>query len=173
MKILEDRQTRTFFTGIEVEKTPAFHTKTLFIVGTPSIETIDAEIQRLADTGFVVEHLYFGTSQTFMDVDSPEKYEPFEQLIIHYLNNSNHWVTLDLDIGAVAWVIISNYIGHERFIPMISVKLPHIDRFNKNATIKLDDLRWGYSNSGVWTHNLHELKQTGHYTDWSDYSGDE
>lgn len=172
MKILEDRQTRTFFTGTEVEKNPAFGAKTLFIVGTPSIEEIDAEIARLAGNGFHVEQLYFGTSQTFMNMTS-ERYAPFERLLKHYLEHTSYWVTLDFDIGDSGWIIVSSYIGHERFIPMISVKLPHIDRFNKNATLKLDDLRWGYSNPGVWTHNLHELKQTGHYTDWSDYSGDE
>ena len=56
---------------------------------------------------------------------------------------------------------------------MISVKLPHLRQFNYNATLKIDDTTWGYSNPGVWCHSLHSLKDRSVYTDWKDYKGDE
>ena len=56
---------------------------------------------------------------------------------------------------------------------MISVKLPHIRGFNYNATLKIDDTTWGYSNPGVWCHSLHSLKDRSVYTDWKEDKADE
>ena len=55
---------------------------------------------------------------------------------------------------------------------MISVKLPYIKQFNYNATLKLDDNTWGDTNSGVWVHSVHTLKDQTAYTDWSKYKND-
>ena len=56
---------------------------------------------------------------------------------------------------------------------MISVKLPYINQFNYNATLKLDDRTWGATNSGVWTHQLHDLMSKDKYTYWDQYTQDE
>lgn len=169
--MLPDRQTRTFFTGIEVEHTVAYGTKTLFIVGTPSIEEINAEIKDLNDDHYFIEHLYFGTSQTYHNIDIPTA-KKFEELINYYLKNSYCWVTLDFDVADINRVHEAGFCESNKFIPMISVKLPNIKLLNYHATLKLDDTQWGYSNPGVWTHHLQSLLGKNVYTDWSAYKGD-
>lgn len=169
--MLEDRQTRMFFTGIEVEHTVAYGSKTLFIVGTPSIQEIDNEIVDLEEDGFTVEHLYFGTSQTYKNVDVAVA-DRFHELIHHYLNKTDYWVTLDLDVADINRIHKSAFCVSNRFIPMISVKIPHVNLLNYHATLKIDDTRWGHSNPGVWTHHLPSLLNKDVYTDWSAYKGD-
>jgi hypothetical protein len=168
---LADRQTRTFFTGVEVEHTIAYGTKTLFIVGTPSIDEINTEIRDLAEDNYAVEHLYFGTSQTYKNIDVKTA-KAFERLIIHYLDNTDYWITLDFDVNDINRVHEAGYCERHKFIPMISVKMPYIKLLNYNATLKIDDREWGYSNPGVWTHHLQSLLGKNVYTDWSAYKGD-
>jgi hypothetical protein len=168
---LADRQTRTFFTGIEVEHTIAYGTKTLFIVGTPTVEEINTEIKDLADDNFIVEHLYFGTSQTYKNVDVATA-KKFEKLITHYLDNTNYWITLDFDVADINRVHEAGFCERNNFIPMISVKMPYIKLLNYNATLKIDDTAWGYSNPGVWAHHLQNLLSKDVYTDWSKYKDD-
>jgi len=168
---LADRQTRTFFTGIEVEHTVAYGTKTLFIVGTPSIDEISTEIKDLKEDNFEVEHLYFGTSQTYKNIDMSTAVK-FQTLIHHYLDNTNYWITLDFDVADINRVHEAGFCKSNRFIPMISVKMPYIKLLNYHATLKIDDTEWGYSNPGVWAHHLQSLLSNDVYTDWSAYKGD-
>jgi hypothetical protein len=55
---------------------------------------------------------------------------------------------------------------------MISVKIPYIKQLNYNATLKIDDITWGKTNSGVWTHQLNELMTKNKYTHWDQYTQD-
>ena len=57
----------------------------------------------------------------------------------------------------------------DRFVPMISVKLPYIKLYNYNATLKIDDRTWGATNPGVWCHSLHDLRNRTVFTDWSGF----
>lgn len=172
MKVLKDRQTRTFFTGTEVEHTPAKGAKTLFVIGTPSIEEIDAEIERLGNENFIIEQIYFGTSQSCNDIDYII-WNRFDRLISHYLQNTSIWVTLDFDISNIDRVRDAEWASHLAFIPMISAKIPNIEKLNTNACLKIDSLAWGHSNGGVWTHKLSTLQDETCYTPWEEYEGDE
>ena len=46
------------------------------------------------------------------------------------------------------------------------------NKVNGNATLKIDDVTWGHSNTGVWSRNLNEITKDMHYTDWKEYVGD-
>jgi hypothetical protein len=56
---------------------------------------------------------------------------------------------------------------------MISVKLPYINLFNYNATLKIDDRDFRATNAGVWCHSIHDLQNRAVFTDWSKYTKDE
>jgi hypothetical protein len=83
------------------------------------------------------------------------------------------WCTLDFDVSVVQGVLEMPVIGHRRFIPQISVKLPYLTQLGYNATIKLDDLDFDHSNPGVWCHRLRDLTTTESFTDWDQYGKDE
>jgi hypothetical protein len=86
---------------------------------------------------------------------------------------NGYWCTLDIDVKSSEGLLESSVVEHNRFIPMISVKLPYINQFGYNATIKLDDKDFDATNPGVWCHSLHELKNRAVFTDWSKYTKDE
>ena len=156
----------TYFTGIEIEKTPAFGLKTLFVVGVQAPETIID----LA-THEKCEHLYFGANQSFDGTDI----SGWEQMITHCLR-LGYKCTLDFDVkfctSKQKW-LRSLSIFQETFIPQISVKIPNLTAYNKNATVKIDDIDFKATNKGVWCHSLAQLQPKTLFTDWSEYGNDE
>lgn len=164
----EERQDVVYFTGYEVEHTICHGMKTLFVVGAPPLQEILQQANRDVD----IKQIYFGTSQSFNPKDiSQEEYAPWDEVVVGCLKEG-YWVTLDFDVKHVEGVLESGYNEYERFVPMISCKIPYINQFNYNATLKLDDLTWGKTNPGVWTHQLHDLKSKDKYTYWDQYTND-
>ena len=171
----DERQAVTYFTGYEVEHTICYGMYTLFVVGTPPLEDIlriAGDTQALLDDSKRIKHIYFGTSQSFNPQAMTQKeYAPWDEVILGCLK-ADYWVTLDFDVKHVEGVHESGYSEYNRFVPMISVKLPYIGLFNYNATLKLDDITWGKTNSGVWTHQVHDLMSKDNYTHWDQYTND-
>jgi hypothetical protein len=167
----------TFFTGIEIEKTPAYGMKTLFVVGTHDPQTvlhIANDTQAYLDESKRIKHIYFGANQSFpkLEVNDVEGWRPWEYMIQECLD-AGYWCTLDFDVAQVEGVIESALVEHKQFIPQISVKLPYLTQLGYNATIKLDDLDFDHSNPGVWCHRLRDLTTTESFTDWDQYGKDE
>ncbi len=159
------RQDVIYFIGTEVENTPMKGEQTLFVVGVQPPH----EIQKRAEE-HDIKHLYFGTSQSFTPKDQ-EEFTSWTNMIKAMLA-ANYWCTLDFGVEYANNVLEMGLDEHDKYISMISVKLPYIKQFNYNATLKIDDTTWGHSNPGVWCHSLHELQKRRVYTDWSEYVGD-
>ena len=159
----------TFFTGIEIEKTPAKGMQTLFVVGVQSVDSI----LEMAGENYC-KHIYFGANQSFpkLATDDADEWRPWERMIDQCLD-AGYWCTLDFDVSVVQGVLEMPVIGNRRFIPQISVKLPYLQQLGYNATIKLDDIDFEYSNPGVWCHSLHSLTTRETFTDWGQYGKDE
>ena len=163
----EERQNIVYFTGYEVEHTICHGMKTLFVVGTPPAEEILAKA-----TEHEVKMIYFGTSQSFNPrAMSHEEYKPWDNVIITCLK-ADYWVTLDFDVSHSEGILESGYNEYEKFVSMVSVKMPYINQFNYNTTIKLDDRTWGATNPGVWSVPLGALTQRKYYTYWDQYTQD-
>lgn len=157
----------SFFIGTEVEHTPAYGKKTLFVVGIKDTE----EIMNIANFNGC-KHIYLGANMSF-DVtdDTQNQWQPWEEMAFPLLEN-NFWVTLDVDIRRVEGLLETGLTEHNRFIPMISAKLPYIDQLGYNACLKIDDKNFDASNPGVWVHKVHDLKDRAVFTDWSKYTTD-
>jgi len=169
----EQRQDVTFFTGYEVEHTIAHGMYTLFVVGTPPLEEIlhiANDTQSYLDESNRIKQIYFGTSQSFNPITS-EDWKIWNDRIKGCLD-AGYWVTLDFDVKYAEEIHEDGWCEYDRFIPMISVKLPYIKLYNYNTTIKLDDRTWGDTNPGVWTHQLHRLMSIHKYTHWDQYTQD-
>jgi len=163
----EQRQEVVYFTGFEVEHTVCHGMFTLFVVGTPPLEEILAQAKHHG-----VQQIYFGTSQSFNPKDISHKEYAAWDTVIKGCLDADYWVTLDYDVSHHEGVLESGYCEYDRFVPMISVKLPYINQLNYNATVKLDDRTWGATNSGVWTHHLVSLLAKDKYTYWDQYTQD-
>ena len=150
----------TYFTGYEVEKTPAYDMDTLFVVGCrPLEEVIDKAKQNN------VEHIYLGANHSFV----PK--EDWDTLVFGLLDK-NFWVTLDYDVKYHDWVLESGFNERHKFISILSVKLPYVNQLNYNACIKIDDTDFKFSNPGVWVHQIHDLLERKKFTSWSEYEED-
>ena len=160
----------SMFIGTEVEHTPAFGKRTLFVVGLVDPQIVLQEYQNND-----CEHIYFGANQSFpaLDTNDGEGWQDWEYMIRYCLEKLPNYSTLDLDIQQVPGLLESSLVEFHNFIPMISVKLPYIRQFGYNATIKLDDKDFAATNPGVWCHSLHDLQKREVFTDWSKYTQDE
>jgi hypothetical protein len=166
----------SMFIGTEVEHSPAYGMKTLFVIGYQSIEEIERVLAdpytKLGDQS--VQHIYFGANQSFPKLETnSSEWTRWENMIYPFLTQG-YWCTLDLDVSCVEGLLESGLTERNQFIPMISIKLPYIQQLGYNATIKLDDKDFAATNPGVWCHSLHNLtKRKGVFTDWSKYTKDE
>lgn len=160
-----------FFTGKEVEHTPAFGKQTLFIVGVHSVDRIH---EYLDNNPFGIEHIYFGANQSFpnLRVNDGGEWARWEHMIYHFLDK-NFWCTLDVDIACVEGLTESGLCERHRFIPMISAKLPYLQQLGYNATIKIDDKDFQATNPGVWCHSVHSLIKRRVFTPWDHYTKDQ
>lgn len=156
-----------FFHGTEVEHTPAYGKKTLFVVGVQSVDDIAANLQGC-------EHIYFGANQSFpnLDINDADEWMPWEKMLKYFLIR-DYQCTLDIDVKCVEGMLEGGFTEYHNFIPMISVKLPYLQQLGYNAIIKIDDKDFKSTNPGVWCHSLHNLLTRETFTDWSQYTKDE
>ena len=152
-----------FFKGTEVERTPAFGKKTLFVVGIQPIDSIIAHIHG-------EEHIFFGANHSFDPKDAPE-WQRWESMIMYFLERG-YWCTLDIPISAVEEFHDGGLCDYRNFVPQIRVSVPYTKLWNYNTMLKIDDKDFDATNPGVWCHSLHSLMSRETFTSWDDYKGD-
>jgi len=152
-----------FFTGTEVEHTPAFGKLTLFVTGIHTVEEIAANLQGC-------EHIFFGANMSF----NPQTLEEWDQWqdMIQFFLEKGYLCSLDVPMSAVEEFNEGGLNEYDNFIPQISVRIPYIKLWNYNTMIKIDDKDFNATNPGVWTHSLHDLKDRSKFTEWSKYKND-
>lgn len=152
-----------FFTGVEVERTPAFGKKTLFITGIQPIEEIEKHC-------LSITHLFFGANHSF-DAASAVEYGKWEAMISHFLEKG-YLCSLDIPV-TIAHVVVHSYLNsHNNFIPQLRVVIPHVTKWNYNGMVKIDDVDFNATNPGVWCHSIHNLLDRNAFTSWNDYAND-
>ena len=159
----------TFFVGAEIEKTPAFGMRTLFVVGVQDASVILNMVKNNDCT-----HVYFGANQSFpkLETNDADGWRDWEMMILDCLEH-DLWCTLDLDVSLVEGLLESSLVEQRKFIPQLSVKIPYLTQLGYNATIKLDDKDFKATNPGVWCHTLHSLTGRDTFTSWDEYGKDE
>lgn len=156
----------TFFTGTEVEHTPAFGKKTLFVVEVQPVDYIELNLRG-------IEHIYFGANMSFPNEGlNYSEWDRWTTMISYFLKK-DYLCTLDIDVNHIEDLLESGLCEYNNFIPMISVKVPYIQQLGYNAVMKLDDKGFKTSNPGVWCHSIHDLQNRKVFTPWSKYVNDE
>lgn len=152
-----------FFTGIEIEHTPAFGKKTLFVTGIQSVEHIALNLQGC-------EHIFFGANHSF-NPQTPEEWDAWQNMIQFFLDKE-YLCSLDIPLSAVEEFNDGGLNESNYFIPQIRVPIPYIKLWNYNTMLKIDDKDFNATNPGVWSHSLHTLQDRSKFTDWSQYKND-
>jgi hypothetical protein len=160
-----ERDDVNFFTGVEVEHTPAYGMNTLFVT---DVQTVDAIELLLATNN--IKHIFFGANHSF-NPTTPVEWDSWEEMIVHFLENE-YWCSLDIPISAVEEFNDGRLNEFNNFIPQIRVPIPYIKLWNYNTMLKIDDKDFKATNPGVWSHSLHSLTNRENFTDWSKYKDD-
>jgi hypothetical protein len=153
-----------YFIGKEVEHTPAYGMKTLFVNGVQPVEDIALNLQGC-------EHIFFGANHSF-NPQSYEEHKAWENMILFFLEKE-YLCSLDIPINQVEEFHESGYCEYNNFIPQIRVPIPYVKLWNYNTMLKIDDKDFKATNPGVWSHSLHTLMDRSKFTDWSQYKNDE
>jgi hypothetical protein len=153
-----------FFIGNEVEHTPAFGMRTLFVTGVQSREDIAANLQGC-------EHIFFGANHSYNPTDNLE-HQRWESMIRCFLD-LGYLCSLDIPLNQVEEFNDSGLCESDNFIPQIRVPIPYIKLWNYNTMLKIDDKDFKATNPGVWSHSLHTLMDRSKFTDWAQYKNDE
>ena len=159
-----------YFVGVEVEKTPAYGLRTLFVTGVQPVDEIEYWYEKEQ-----CEHIFFGANHSFNPgVNFPkdaDAWEEWEAMICYFLDK-DILCSLDLPLSHAEALLESRMIESDFFIPQIRIPLPYIKQYNYNTMIKLDDKDFKATNPGVWCHSLHDLMDRNKFTDWSKYGLD-
>jgi hypothetical protein len=152
-----------FFTGIEIEHTPAFGKKTLFVTGIQSYASIAENLQGC-------EHIFFGANHSY-NPTTYQEWHDWEEMIEFFLQK-DYLCSLDIPLSAVEEFNDGCLNSYNNFIPQIRVPIPYVKLWNYNTMLKIDDKDFNATNPGVWSHSLHKLMDRNNFTDWSQYKND-
>jgi len=155
-----------FFVGTEIEHTPAFGMRTLFVTGVQS----GPDIQSRA-LAYKCKHIFFGANHSFNPTGYDE-HKAWEDMIMLFLK-SDYLCSLDIPLNQVEEFNEGGLNEWDNFIPQIRVPIPYIKLWNYNTMLKIDDKDFKATNPGVWSHSLHDLQDRSKFTSWDKYSNDE
>ena len=158
----------TFFTGVEIEHTPAYGMQTLFVTGIQPVEAINGVLANQE-----VRHIFFGANHSFNPVfNDYAGWKAWEDMITYFLDEG-YWCSLDIPLSAVEEFNDGGLNDYNQFIPQIRVPIPYIKLWNYNTMLKVDDKGFKATNPGVWCHSLHALLDRNKFTSWDRYGNDE
>ena len=165
-----------FFIGNEVEHTPVFGMRTLFVTGVHNeqvIQHILDDENALLDKTKHINHIFFGANHSFNpSYNDYVGWKSWEDMIEYFLQK-DYWCSLDIPLSAVEEFNDGGLNDYANFIPQIRVPIPYIKLWNYNTMLKIDDKDFKATNPGVWCHSLHDLKDRSKFTSWDKYSNDE
>jgi hypothetical protein len=156
-----------FFTGTEVERTPAFGKQTLFVVGIQPVDEIAHQFDRNPRG---IEHIFFGANHSFYP-QTPSEWDRWSNMITHFLK-LGYVCSLDIPVTHVEDFNDTCLCEYRNFIPQIRISIPYVKLWNYNTMIKIDDVDFDSTNPGVWCHSLHSLMSRRTFTDWDQYNED-
>ena len=155
-----------FFIGNEVEHTPSYGLRTLFVTGVQPVDAIALNLQGC-------EHIFFGANHSFNpSFNDYDGWKAWEDMIEFFLKK-DYLCSLDIPLSAVEEFHDGGLNEHLNFIPQIRVPIPYVKLWNYNTMLKIDDKDFKATNPGVWSHSLHTLMDRSKFTDWSQYKNDE
>jgi hypothetical protein len=152
-----------FFIGNEVEHTPAYGMRTLFVTGVQPVDIIASNLQGC-------RHIFFGANHSYNPQNNLE-HQRWETMIRFFLDK-DYLCSLDIPLNQVEEFNDSGLCESDNFIPQIRVPIPYIKLWNYNTMLKIDDKDFKATNPGVWSHSLHTLMDRSKFTDWSQYKND-
>jgi len=160
----------TFFVGPEVEQTPAYGKKTLFVVGWQETKTVleHARAEKVA-------HVFLGANHSFDTTYVTDYLAKTTSDQIVELLGAGFMVTLDYQAhqhDKVLAMLAPEVWQSRQFVPLLSVRIPHVGTSSINLTVKIDDIDFKATNPGVWCLHHNQIMDSNRFTDWKEYESD-
>ena len=158
--------TAKMFVGVEVERTPYFGQRTLFVVGSPQ-DQIDL-ITKHADEN-ECGHIFLGANHSYAPQSIQEAVE--WSMAISMLAQK---YKISVDVG-------SNFLHYFRrskahlvkdVCLQVRLEISDISEYNNLVMIKIDDSGFRHSNAGIWTTPLTTICSPANFTAWDEYNKD-
>ena len=113
----------SFFIGTEVEHTPAFGKRTLFVVGVQDPQIVLQEFNNND-----CEHIYFGANQSFpaLDTNDGDGWRDWEWMIRTCLEHVPNYCTLDLDVNQAEGLLESSLVEFHNFIQILASQMTSV-----------------------------------------------
>lgn len=161
--MVKKSDTVVYAVGSEVEHSPVFSMKTLFVNG---IRNVSQMVEFAKEHG--CKHICLGAYNSFQKSKKwndviRELLETGIYVSFHYHADAHEFLLETLD--TVVW-------GHPYFIPVIVVNLPHVLDLSKNLMLKINDEDRG-SNLGVWSSPMREVLDSNRFASWADFENRE
>ena len=154
-----------YFVGPEVEKTSQYGNTTLFKVGERPFDEICWYLdEAYTKTGDQVKHVYFTANHSLHEI---EDWGVVEQLL-----DADLYVTVEGNYMDVKRIKHKIPVDHPNLIIMISIEMPSVDEWPSGTYIKVDDIDFNATNTGVWLHRLEALLDDSVKTTWDAYKQD-
>jgi hypothetical protein len=163
---MKETEQSSFYVGPNVEHSPAYSKKTLFVVGKQGLD----EITRLARE-HKVTHIFMGANHSF-DIDQ-ENITHYWNLTIQSLLDRGFWVTLEYPAHQHELLLntLNQFIWQSRlFVPLVGIRIPKLQTSNSNLTVKFGDSDFKETDPGVWCMHFHEVTDSNRFTDWVEYN---
>lgn len=147
--------------GPEIEHTPVFSSKTLFVNGIRSV----SQMLEFAEKDHC-KHICLGAFDSF------QKNKKWNEIISQLLNAELH-VSLHYPADADDFLLealTADVWGHPYFIPVIVISMSGVADRSKNLMLKVGDGYQPESNPGVWTIPMREVLDSNRFTPWGDFN---
>ena len=106
-----------YFTGNEVEHTPAYGMYTLFVTGVQPVIHIEEMLLQYNQ----IEHIFFGANHSLQG-----KVGPGWSDMIKYFLHRDYWCSLDIPIDCAEDILKYGLQEYNNFIPQIRVPIPSV-----------------------------------------------
>ncbi len=158
--------TAKMFVGIEIELTPYYGLRTLFVVGSPE-DQIDL-ITKHADENNCT-HIFLGANHSYEPQSIEEAVE--WSLAISMLSQK---YKVSVDVGSNFLHYFRNSKAHlvKDVCLQIRLEISDISEYNDLVMIKIDDSGFRHSNPGIWTTKLTKICSDQNFTGWDQYQQD-
>ena len=157
----------SYFVGNEVEKTPFYGRRTLFVVGLRNPRKI---VKQAKD--FTCRHIYLGANMSFKNTNWNEVRVSRLRETIQHLVDNQFQVTLDIS-KTFDLSTIDMFLDSEYFHIMYSLPIANAEKYQDKITVKVDDIGFNKTNTGVWCNPLNKMMNPITKTEWSSYTTDE
>lgn len=147
--------------GPEVEHTPVFSSKTLFVNGIRSVSQMTEFAEKNS-----CKHVCLGAFDSF------QKNKKWDEIIAQLLD-TGLYVSLHYPADANDFLLealAANVWGHPHFIPVVVISMPGIADLSKNLMLKVGDDCQNELNPGVWTIPMREVLDSNRFTPWGDFN---